>query len=265
MSEIAIQVNNISKLYHLGTVGTNTLHGDLNRWWSRVRGLDDPFATIIETSGTQISGQEHIWSLKDISFEVMKGESLGIIGKNGAGKSTLLKLLSRITNPTSGEIRINGRVASLLEVGTGFHPELTGKENIYMNGAILGMTHKEVNSRLKEIIEFSGVERHIDTPVKRYSSGMYIRLAFSVAAHLESDILILDEVLSVGDLEFQQKCLNKMEQICRDHRRTIIYVSHSLTSVERMCTHGIYLKNGRIDFNGEIKEVIKAYMNDIKF
>jgi ABC-type polysaccharide/polyol phosphate transport system ATPase subunit len=264
MSEVAIQVNHISKLYHLGTVGTHTLHGDLNRWWSRVRGQEDPFATITESAGSSISNQELIWSLKDISFEVLRGESLGIIGKNGAGKSTLLKLLSRITNPTSGEIKINGRVASLLEVGTGFHPELTGKENIYMNGAILGMTRKEVTSRLHEIIDFSGVERHIDTPVKRYSSGMYIRLAFSVAAHLETEILILDEVLSVGDQEFQQKCLNKMEQICHDQGRTIIYVSHALATVQRMCTHGIYLKNGMIHTNGLMQEVIKAYTDDLK-
>lgn len=263
MSEVAIQVNNISKLYRLGTVGTRTLHGDLNRWWYRVRGLDDPFTKVMETNEINIAHQEFIWSLRDISFEVIKGESLGIIGKNGAGKSTILKLLSRITNPTTGEIKINGRVASLLEVGTGFHPELTGKENIYMNGAILGMTRKEVNSRLKEIIEFSGVERHIDTPVKRYSSGMYVRLAFSVAAHLETDILILDEILSVGDQEFQQKCLSKMEQICHDQGRTIIYVSHALPTIERMCSHGIYLKNGKIHFNGKIKEVIKRYTDDL--
>ena len=236
---------------------------DLNRWWYRVRGLEDPFTTVMETNEINIANPEFIWSLRDISFEVLKGESLGIIGKNGAGKSTLLKLLSRITNPTTGEIKINGRVASLLEVGTGFHPELTGKENIYMNGAILGMTRKEVNSRLSEIIDFSGVERHIDTPVKRYSSGMYIRLAFSVAAHLETDILILDEILSVGDQEFQQKCLNKMEQICHDQGRTIIYVSHALPTIERMCSNGIYLKNGKILVNGKIKEVIKKYTDDL--
>ena len=239
------------------------MHGDLNRWWYRVRGLEDPFTTVMETTEINIANPEFIWSLRDISFEVLKGESLGIIGKNGAGKSTLLKLLSRITNPTTGEIKINGRVASLLEVGTGFHPELTGKENIYMNGAILGMTRKEVNSRLSEIIDFSGVERHIDTPVKRYSSGMYIRLAFSVAAHLETDILILDEILSVGDQEFQQKCLNKMEQICHDQGRTIIYVSHALPTIERMCSNGIYLKNGKILVNGKIKEVIKKYTDDL--
>lgn len=264
MSEIAIEVNNISKLYRLGKIGTSTLHGDLNRWWYRVRGREDPFASILEKEEAQITEQEYIWSLKNISFEVQKGASLGIIGKNGAGKSTLLKLLSRITNPTQGEIKIKGRVVSLLEVGTGFHPELTGRENIYMNGAILGMTRKEVNNRLDAIIEFSGVERHIDTPVKRYSSGMYIRLAFSVAAHLETDIMILDEVLSVGDQEFQQKCLNKMEQICHDDGRTIIYVSHAMASVERMCTQGIYLKNGKVHVNGLIKDVMRAYTGDIK-
>jgi len=264
MSQVAIQVNNISKLYRLGTVGTQTLHGDLNRWWYRIRGLEDPFVKVTENKEEHSTDHDYIWSLKDISFEVLKGESLGIIGKNGAGKSTLLKLLSRITNPTNGEIKINGRVASLLEVGTGFHPELTGKENIYMNGAILGMTRKEVNARLNQIIQFSGVERHIDTPVKRYSSGMYIRLAFSVAAHLETDILILDEVLSVGDIEFQEKCLKKMEQICHDQGRTIIYVGHSFATLQRMCTHGIFLKNGKIRANGSIQEVIKAYTHDLK-
>lgn len=265
MSEVAIEVNNISKLYILGKVGTNTLHGDLNRWWYRVRGREDPYTAILEKDDRRPTQQDFIWSLKDISFEVKKGASLGIIGKNGAGKSTLLKLLSRITNPTEGEIKIKGRMVSLLEVGTGFHPELTGRENIYMNGAILGMNRKEVNNRINEIIEFSGVERHIDTPVKRYSSGMYIRLAFSVAAHLETEIMILDEVLSVGDQEFQQKCLNKMEQICHDEGRTIIYVSHALATVERMCTQGIYLKQGKINLSGLIKDVTKAYTSDLKF
>lgn len=263
MSEIAIQVNNISKLYQLGNIGTSTLYGDLNRWWFKVRGKEDPFAIVSEKEN-HTNQREFIWSLKDISFELLKGQSLGIIGKNGAGKSTLLKILSRITNPTHGEIKINGRVAGLLEVGTGFHPELTGRENIYMNGAILGMTRNEVTSRLKEIIEFSGVERHIETPVKRYSSGMYIRLAFSIAAHLETDILILDEVLSVGDVEFQQKCLNKMEQICQKQGKTIIYVSHALNTVARMCTHGIYLKNGKILIDGSVDDAIHAYNADIK-
>jgi lipopolysaccharide transport system ATP-binding protein len=263
MSEIAIHVRNISKMYRLGTVSTKTLYGDLNRWWSRIRGRDDPYAAIEILESNRDIKSEFVWSLKDISFDVMKGEAIGIIGKNGAGKSTLLKILSRITNPTSGDIKVNGRVASLLEVGTGFHPEFTGRENIYMNGAILGMTRKEVSGKLSEIIDFSGVEAYIDTPVKRYSSGMYVRLAFSVAAHLQTDILILDEVLSVGDIEFQKKCLDKMENVCHKEGKTIIYVSHALATVERMCKHAIYLKNGTIHMNGSVKEVISAFSNDV--
>jgi lipopolysaccharide transport system ATP-binding protein len=259
MSEIAIHVKNISKMYRLGTVGTKTLYGDLNRWWSRVRGKEDPYESIDLIERNIAPRPEFIWSLKDISFDVMQGETIGIIGKNGAGKSTLLKILSRITNPTHGDIKINGRVASLLEVGTGFHPEFTGRENIYMNGAILGMTRKEVNGKLAEIIDFSGVENYIDTPVKRYSSGMYVRLAFSVAAHLQTDILILDEVLSVGDIEFQKKCLDKMENVCHKEGKTIIYVSHNLPTVERMCNHAIYLKKGSIQLNGPVKEVIAVF------
>lgn len=264
MSDIAIRINDVSKMYRLGTLGSKTLHGDLNRWWSRVRGKEDPFSSIIETNEiNKVSTNPYVWSLKNISFDVMKGEVIGILGRNGAGKSTLLKILSRITNPTSGDIKIDGRIASLLEVGTGFHPELTGRENVYMNGAILGMNRKEVNQKIKEIIDFSGVEGYIETPVKRYSSGMYVRLAFSVAAHLQADILILDEVLSVGDMEFQKKCLDKMEQVCRNEGRTIIYVSHNLWSVEKMCSHAIYLKNGRIHQNGIVKEVIATYSNDL--
>lgn len=263
MSEIAIQVHQISKLYRLGKIGTKTLHGDLNRWWSKVRGKEDPFSSIENPSSGWKNDAEYQWSLKDITFDVMQGDAIGIIGKNGAGKSTLLKILSRITNPSSGEIKVKGRIASLLEVGTGFHPELTGRENILMNGAILGMTNKEVISRLEEIIDFSGVEKYIDTPVKRYSSGMYVRLAFSVAAHLQTDILILDEVLAVGDMEFQEKCLDKMEKVCRNEGKTIIYVSHSFSNVERMCNHAIYLKKGAMHLNGSVKEVISAYKNDM--
>ena len=263
MSEIAIHIRKISKMYHLGTVSTKTLYGDLNRWWSRMRGREDPYEAIDFIERNQEPKPEFVWSLKDISFDVMQGETIGIIGKNGAGKSTLLKILSRITNPTSGDIMINGRVASLLEVGTGFHPEFTGRENIYMNGAILGMTRKEVTGKLDEIIDFSGVEAYIDTPVKRYSSGMYVRLAFSVAAHLQTDILILDEVLSVGDIEFQKKCLDKMENVCHKEGKTIIYVSHTLATVERMCNHAIYLKKGVIQLNGPVKEVIAVFSKDI--
>ncbi|MEO5581731.1 MAG: ABC transporter ATP-binding protein [Saprospiraceae bacterium] len=263
MSEIAIHVRNISKMYRLGAVSTKTLYGDLNRWWSKVRGREDPFASVEILENHRTHKSDFVWSLKDISFDVMKGETIGIIGKNGAGKSTLLKILSRITNPTSGDIKARGRIASLLEVGTGFHPEFTGRENIYMNGAILGMTRKEVSSKLSEIIDFSGVEAYIDTPVKRYSSGMYIRLAFSVAAHLQTDILILDEVLSVGDIEFQKKCFDKMEIVCRKEGKTIIYVSHTLSTVERMCNHAIYLKNGTLNLYGPVKEVISVFSNDI--
>jgi lipopolysaccharide transport system ATP-binding protein len=263
MSEVAIQIRQISKLYRLGKIGTKTLHGDLNRWWSRVRGKEDPFSSIEGTSGGWNDHTEYVWSLKDISFDVQQGDAIGIVGKNGAGKSTLLKILSRITNPTSGEIKVKGRIASLLEVGTGFHPELTGRENILMNGAILGMTNKEVTTRMEEIIDFSGVEKYIDTPVKRYSSGMYVRLAFAVAAHLQTDILILDEVLAVGDMEFQEKCLDKMEKVCRNEGKTIIYVSHSFGNIERMCNHAIYLKQGSLHLNGTVREVIHAYKEDM--
>ena len=212
---------------------------------------------------TQYSAREEFFALNDVSFDIYQGDRVGIIGRNGAVKSTLLKILSRITEPSAGKVSIKGRIASLLEVGTGFHPELTGRENIFLNGSILGMSRQEIQRKFDEIVEFSEVERFLDTPVKRYSSGMYIRLAFSVAAHLETDILILDEILSVGDQEFQQKCLNKMEQICHDQGRTIIYVSHALPTIERMCSNGIYLKNGKILVNGKIKEVIKKYTDDL--
>ena len=208
--DIILKAENISKQYRLGVVGTGTLSHDLNRWWHKVRGKEDPYLKVGETNDRSTKGtSEYVWALQDINFEVERGEVLGIIGKNGAGKSTLLKLLSRVTSPTTGTIRARGRIASLLEVGTGFHPELTGKENIYLNGAILGMRKKEITRKLDEIIDFSGVERYIDTPVKRYSSGMYVRLAFAVAAHLESEILIVDEVLAVGDAEFQKKMLGQ--------------------------------------------------------
>src|SRR6476660_3520748 len=232
----AIKVENLSKAYQLGVIGTGTLGNDLKRWYARTRGKEDPFLKIGESNDRTVKGESDVvWSLKDINFEINQGDAVGIIGKNGAGKSTLLKLLSRVTSPTTGEIKVKGRIASLLEVGTGFHPELSGRENIYLNGAILGMRKKEITRKLDEIIDFSGVERYVDTPVKRYSSGMYVRLAFAVAAHLESEILIVDEVLAVGDAEFQKKCLGKMGDISKGEGRTILFVSHNLASVKNLC------------------------------
>ena len=256
-----IKVENLSKLYRLGMIGTGTLAHDLNRWWHRMRGNEDPYSKIGETNiRDQKGNSDFVWALRDINFEVSEGEVLGIIGKNGAGKSTLLKILSRTTLPSAGEIKIKGRVASLLEVGTGFHPELTGRENIYLNGTILGMRKKEINRKLDEIIDFSGVERYIDTPVKRYSSGMYVRLAFAVAAHLEPDILIVDEVLAVGDAEFQKKCLGKMHDISEREGRTILFVSHNLSAVKQLCTSGIVLINGELCFSGNSEETVQSYL-----
>lgn len=254
-----IKVDNISKQYRLGTVGTGTLSHDLNRWWSRIRGKEDPFLKIGEANDRSKKGDsDYVWSLRNINFEVKQGEVLGIIGKNGAGKSTLLKILSRVTTPTIGQIKIKGRIASLLEVGTGFNPELTGRENIFLNGAILGMTKTEIKSKFEEIVDFSGVERYIDTPVKRYSSGMYVRLAFAVAAHLEPEILIVDEVLAVGDAEFQRKCLGKMKDVS-GQGRTILFVSHNMTAVKSLCTKGLFLQNGKLEFQGSIADTIDRY------
>ena len=233
MSKIALKSEHISKMYRLGLVSTKTLSHDLNRWYHRIRGKEDPYLKIGEANDRSSKGSsEYVWALKDIDFEIEKGDSVGIIGRNGAGKSTLLKILSRVTQPTTGSLKVKGRIASLLEVGTGFHPELTGRENIYLNGAILGMRKKEITSKLDQIIDFSGVERYLDTPVKRYSSGMYVRLAFAVAAHLESEILIVDEVLAVGDAEFQKKCLGKMGEVSKGEGRTVLFVSHNLSAVE---------------------------------
>jgi len=255
----AIQAEQVSKLYHLGEIGTGTLSRDLERWVARVRGKEDPFLKIGETNDRSVAGTTDIvYSLKNINFRIEQGDSVGIIGKNGAGKSTLLKILSRVTSPTTGRIKIRGRVASLLEVGTGFHPELTGKENIYLNGAILGMRKREIDAKLDEIIAFSGVERYIGTPVKRYSSGMYVRLAFAVAAHLEPEILIVDEVLAVGDAEFQKKCLGKMKDV-RGEGRTVIFVSHNMIAVKSLCRTGILLQNGEIALQGDIDSVVQNY------
>jgi lipopolysaccharide transport system ATP-binding protein len=262
MSNVAIKVENLGKLYRLGEIGTGTLSHDLNRTWARLRGKEDPYSKIGEANDrTQKGSSDFVWSLKDVNFEVKQGEVLGIIGRNGAGKSTLLKMLSKVTAPTTGRIKIKGRIASLLEVGTGFHPELTGRENIFLNGAILGMTKAEIRSKFDEIVDFSGVERYIDTPVKRYSSGMYVRLAFAVAAFLEPEILIVDEVLAVGDAEFQKKCLGRMKDVSVNHGRTVLFVSHNMVAVKQLCTQGIILKNGTLDFSGKALQAIDLYNN----
>ena len=257
-----IKVENLSKMYRLGEVGTGTVRDDLARTWAKLRGKEDPFQKVghVNRRDEAADGEhDYVWALRDINFEVEQGEILGIIGRNGAGKSTLLKLLSRITAPTTGRIRARGRIASLLEVGTGFHPELTGRENIYLNGALLGMTRREVTSRLEEIVEFSGCAKYIDTPVKRYSSGMMVRLGFSVAAHLECEILIVDEVLAVGDAEFQKRCLGKMSDVASDGR-TILFVSHNMAAVQQLCQNGIVLVNGMVQERAEINEAVLSYM-----
>uniref|UniRef100_UPI004049C62C ABC transporter ATP-binding protein n=1 Tax=Gelidibacter sp. TaxID=2018083 RepID=UPI004049C62C len=260
-----LQATNISKQYRLGLVGTGTLSHDLNRWWHRVRGKDDPFLKVGETNDRSTKGSsDYVWALQDINFEVKQGEVLGIIGKNGAGKSTLLKILSRVTSPSTGEIKTKGRIASLLEVGTGFHPELTGRENIYLNGAILGMTKAEIKAKEDEIISFSGCERYVDTPVKRYSSGMRVRLAFAVAAHLEPDILVIDEVLAVGDAEFQKKAIGKMQDISKTDGRTVLFVSHNMAAVKSLCTRGIVLEHGRVVFEGGTDEAVSYYLSQGK-
>jgi lipopolysaccharide transport system ATP-binding protein len=260
MSNLAIEVEDLSKAYQLGQFNTGALAYDIKRWWALKRGKEDPFLKVGETNDRSTKGESNIvWSLKDINFQIEQGSAVGIVGRNGAGKSTLLKVLSSITSPTTGQIKINGRIASLLEVGTGFHPELTGRENIYLNGAILGMRKAEIKRKFDEIVEFSGVARYIDTPVKRYSSGMYVRLAFAVAAHLESEILIVDEVLAVGDAEFQAKCLGKMNDISQSHGRTILFVSHNLAAIKQLCSKGILLENGLLKMHGDINKVAERY------
>ena len=258
----AIEFNNISKIYRLGMVGTGTLAHDLKRWWTmNVRGKEDPYLTIGETNDRSTKGEsEYVWALKDIDFKVEQGDVVGIIGKNGAGKSTLLKILSKVTAPTTGTIRARGRIGSLLEVGTGFHPEMTGRENIYMNGAILGMSKQEITRKLDEIVDFSGCERYIDTPVKRYSSGMMVRLGFAVAAHLDPEILVVDEVLAVGDAEFQKKAIGKMQDVSKGEGRTVLFVSHNMASVRQLCQSGILLENGKIKFVGSAVDTINQYL-----
>lgn len=260
----AIEFNHISKQYRLGLVSTKTLTSDLNRWWQmNVLRKEDPYLKVGETNDRSKKAlSDFVWALKDIDFKVEQGDVVGIIGKNGAGKSTLLKLLSRVTTPTTGTIKARGRIASLLEVGTGFHSELTGRENIYMNGAILGMSKQEINRKLDEIVDFSGCERYIDTPVKRYSSGMMVRLGFAVAAHLDPEILVVDEVLAVGDAEFQKKAIGKMQDVSKGEGRTVLFVSHNMASVKNLCKNGVLLENGSVKLIGQIDKVVDEYLVD---
>jgi len=263
MKDIILKAENISKQYRLGEVGTGTLKHDFNRWWHKIRGKENPYLKIGDANDRSTKGtSDYVWALQDINFEVERGEVLGIIGKNGAGKSTLLKILSKVTAPTTGSLKSKGRIASLLEVGTGFNGEMTGRENIFLNGAILGMTKKEISSKLDEIIEFSGCERYIDTPVKRYSSGMTVRLAFAVAAFLEPEILVVDEVLAVGDAEFQKKAIGKMQDISKGQGRTVLFVSHNMAAVKSLCTRGMVLEHGKVIFEGHVEEAVNKYFSD---
>ena len=262
---IVIKVENLSKQYRLGSVGTGSFAHDVNRTWHRLRGNEDPYLKIGEENDrTQKGSSEYVWALKDINFDVQHGEVLGIIGRNGAGKSTLLKILSRTTSPTTGSVKIKGRVASLLEVGTGFHPELSGRDNIFLNGAILGMSKQEIKSKFDEIVDFSGVERYIDTPVKRYSSGMYVRLAFGVAAYLEPEILIVDEVLAVGDAEFQKKALGKMKNISKGEGRTVLFVSHNMEAIKNICSRGILMQHGKIVNDACAADIVDKYLSEVQ-
>lgn len=262
MGKVAIEFNNVGKQYRLGVIGTGTLSRDLNRWWALFRGKEDPYLKIgDENDRSQKADSGYVWALKDIDFKVEEGDVLGIIGKNGAGKSTLLKILSRVTSPTTGNIRARGRIASLLEVGTGFHPEMTGRENIYMNGSIMGMTKAEITRKLDEIVDFAGVEKYIDTPVKRYSSGMTVRLGFAIAAHLEPEILVVDEVLAVGDAEFQKKAIGKMQDISHGSGRTVLFVSHNMDSMLNLCQNGLLLENGKMKYSGDIKSTVAEYLS----
>ncbi|MFN0031078.1 MAG: ABC transporter ATP-binding protein [Flavobacteriales bacterium] len=259
-----LKVEDISKQYRLGEVGTGTLSHDLNRWWAGVRGKEDPYLKVGDKNDrTTKSESDYVWVLQNISFEVQQGEVLGIIGKNGAGKSTLLKVLSQITAPTTGDIKVKGRIAALLEVGTGMHPELTGRENIYLNGSILGMTRREITRKLDEIIDFSGCAKYVDTPVKRYSSGMMVRLGFAVASFLEPEILIVDEVLAVGDAEFQEKAIGRMQDVSTKEGRTVLFVSHNLLSVRNLCTRGLVLDKGNVAFRGSADEAVDFYRGSI--
>ncbi len=263
MSRKVIEFDGVGKQYVLGTFGTGTLSQDLNRWWARVRGKEDPYLKIGEVNDRTKKGDSRfVWALKDISFSVEQGDVVGIIGKNGAGKSTLLKILSRVTSPTVGSIKVKGRIASLLEVGTGFHPEMTGRENIYMNGSIMGMTRAEITRKLDEIVDFAGVEKYLDTPVKRYSSGMIVRLGFAIAAHLDPEILVVDEVLAVGDAEFQKKAIGKMHDVANGEGRTVLFVSHNMAAVKSLCKKGVVMKNGGIEHTGDIESSVAHYLKN---
>lgn len=256
---ISISVENVSKQYRLGVIGNRTLYEDLNRWWARVRKQPDPLAKVGDVDhGNRTDGL--LWALRDVSFQVEQSQVLGVIGRNGAGKSTLLKILSKVTAPTSGEIKMRGRIASLLEVGTGFHPELTGRENVYLNGAILGMSREEINKKFDEIVAFSEVEKFVDTPVKRYSSGMYVRLAFAVAAHLDPEIMVVDEVLAVGDAAFQRKCLGKLSENAGEGR-TILFVSHNMAAINRLCSRAVLLDKGMLIADGPASEITARYLS----
>lgn len=262
--DVAIKIENLKKVYRIGEIGSGTLSHDLNRWFARIRKKEDPLAKVDTVNDRTVAAKkgEHVLALEDIDLEVKKGEILGIIGKNGAGKSTLLKVLSRVTSPSAGKIKVNGRMASLLEVGTGFHPEMTGRENIYMNGTIMGMRKDEIKGKLDEIVDFAGVAKYLDTPVKRYSSGMTVRLGFAVAAFLEPEILVVDEVLAVGDAEFQKKAIGKMDDISKEEERTILFVSHNMGSIRSLCTRSILIQNGRIAADGQTKDVVDRYLSD---
>lgn len=261
MSRNVIEFDHVGKQYVLGTFGTGTLSQDLNRWWAKMRGKEDPYLKIGEENDRTKKGESRfVWALRDVSFQVGQGDVVGIIGKNGAGKSTLLKILSRVTSPTVGTIKVKGRIASLLEVGTGFHPEMTGRENIFMNGSIMGMTKAEIRSKLDEIVSFAGVEKYLDTPVKRYSSGMIVRLGFAIAAHLDPEILVVDEVLAVGDAEFQKKAIGKMHDVASGEGRTVLFVSHNMAAVKSLCKSGVVMKNGTVDFIGDIESSVAHYL-----
>jgi lipopolysaccharide transport system ATP-binding protein len=265
MTRSVISIENVSKMYRLGEVSSGTLRDDINRAWAKLRGKPDPFSTVGVSNQLESTSGDCVWALKDINLEIKEGEILGIIGGNGAGKSTLLKLLSRVTSPSAGRIRTYGRIVSLLEVGTGFHPELTGRENIYLNGAILGMARREITACLEQIVEFSGCAKYIDTPVKRYSSGMQVRLGFAVAAHLQCDILIVDEVLAVGDMAFQKKCMGWMQEVSATQQKTILFVSHNLDVIRQVCSTGIIIDNGELAYTGDIDSTIKRYLGNNGF
>jgi lipopolysaccharide transport system ATP-binding protein len=261
---IVLKAENISKQYRLGQLGTGTISHDLNRWWHKVRGKEDPYMRVGDANDrSKAGGSDYVWSLRNINFEVEQGQVLGIIGKNGAGKSTLLKILSQVTPPTTGQVKVRGRIAALLEVGTGFHQDLTGRENIFLNGAILGMRKPEIKSKLDEIVDFSGVAKYLDTPVKRYSSGMTVRLGFAIAAHLEPEILIVDEVLAVGDAEFQKKCLGKMKDVA-GQGRTVLFVSHQLGMINSLCQRAVLLKNGELIYDAPAAETINYYIKNLE-